>query len=147
MAVLDKLKLSDKVPSAAQKTPEGRLRSKLADAINLQIAAAQAMVNGETFIRRAKRWVDDPETGKRVAKDLPVRFRPWYFQDETGALMLEVRYANRRIEIKPKKPAIEVGEIENLVPTLTLIRDGVLAGELDKQLKEIKQQRRFKKAS
>jgi hypothetical protein len=38
-----------------------------------------------------------------------------------------------------KKPAIEVGKIENIVPTLTLISDAVLAGELDKELKGIKQ--------
>ena len=30
------------------------------------------------------RWVDDPETGERVRKEVPVRFRPWYWKDEQG---------------------------------------------------------------
>ncbi len=61
--------------------------------------------------------------------------------------MLEVRYANKRIELKPKKSAIEVGEPEHLVPTLELLRDAVNAGELDKKLEPIRKEssRRFRK--
>ncbi len=117
------------------------------EGIDLQIAAAKAMLNGETFIRRTPRWIDDPETGERVRKDLPVRFRPWYWKDEQGSYMLEVRHANKRIELKPKKTAIEVGEPERLVPTLELLRDAVNAGELDKKLDAIRKERsrRFRK--
>ena len=57
--------------------------------------------------------------------------------------MLDVRYGNRRLEIKPKKSAIEVGEAENLVPTLETLRQAVNAGELDKLLKEAKSSRKF----
>ena len=35
-----------------------------------------AMLNGETFIRRAMRWMDDPETGERIRQKVPVRSRP-----------------------------------------------------------------------
>ena len=117
------------------------------EGIDLQIAAAKAMLNGETFIRRAPRWIEDAETGERVRKDMPVRFRPWYWKDEQGSYMLEVRYANKRIELKPKKTAIEVGEPEHLVPTLELLRDAVNAGELDKKLDAIRKERskRFRK--
>ncbi len=41
------------------------------------------------------RWVDDPETGERVRKDVPVRFRPWFRKDEQGNTMHEVRYGGR----------------------------------------------------
>ena len=33
---------------------------------DLRIEAAKAMLNGETFVRRAMRRFDDPETGERV---------------------------------------------------------------------------------
>ncbi len=147
MTILEKLNLTEQTRAAAVTSPEARLRGKMLEGIDLQIAAAQAMLNGETFIRRAPRWIEDAETGERVRKDMPVRFRPWYWKDEHGSYMLEVRYANKRIELKPKKTAIEVGEPEHLVPTLELLRDAVVAGELDKKLDAIRKDRskRFRK--
>ena len=53
---------------------------------------------------------------------------------------------NRRIELAPKKPTIEVGVIEKLVPTLTTLRDAVLAGELDKALAQAKPVRKLSKS-
>ena len=89
------------------------------------------------------RWVKDPETDERVRKEVPVRSRPWFWKDEQGSYMLEVRYGNRRLELKPKKSTIEIGEAENLMPTLETLRDAVNAGELDKLLKEAKSSRKF----
>ncbi len=143
MTILSKLTLSDKTKVAMLTSPEAKLRGKMLEALDLQIEAAKAMLNGETYIRKVMRWVDDPETGERVRKEVPVRFRTWYWKDEQGNYMLDVRYGNRRIELKPKKPAIEVGEGENLVRTLETIREAVNAGELDKLLKEAKSSRKF----
>ncbi len=98
-------------------SPEAKLRGKMLEAIDLQIEAAKATLNGETFIRKVMRWVDDPETGERVRKEVPVRFRPWYWKDEQGNYMLDVRYGNRRLEIESKNTSIEVGEAKNLIPT------------------------------
>jgi len=58
-------------------------------------------------------------------------------------------YGNKRLTIKPKKAAIEVGNASNLVPTLELLKEAVEAGELDKVLMAAKEARRaqFKKAS
>ncbi len=72
MTVLSKLNLSDKTEAAMLPSPEAKLRGKRLETLGLQIEAAKAMLNGETFIRRAMRWVDDPETGERVRKDVPV---------------------------------------------------------------------------
>jgi hypothetical protein len=47
------------------------------------------------------------------------------------------------LELKPKKSTIEVGEADNLMPTLENLRDAVNAGELDKLLKEAKSSRKF----
>ena len=60
--------------------------------------------------------------------------------------MLDVRYGNKRIELTPRKPTIEVGETENLIPTLETIKEAVIAGELDKQLAAAKQRRKHQKA-
>ncbi len=143
MTILSKLNLSDKTKAAMLSSPEIKLRGNMLRALDLQIEAAKAMLNGETFIRKAMRWVKDPETGERVRKEVPVRYRPWFWKDEQGNYMLEVRYGNKRLELKPKKSTIEVGEAEKLIPTLETLRDAVNAGELDKLLKEAKSSRKF----
>ena len=143
MTILEKLSFSNKTRAAMLTSPEARLRGKMLEALDLQIAAAKAMLNGETYIRRVMRWVDDPESGERVRKEVPVRHRPWFWKDEQGGYILDVRYGNKRLEIKPKKSAIEVGEADNLVPTLETLREAVNAGELDKLLKEAKSSRKF----
>ncbi len=149
MTILSKLNLTDKARVSAVATPEARVRSKMIEAIDTQIEAATAKANGEAYIRRAKRWVDDPESGERVLKEVPVRFRPWSWTDENGKVMVEVRYGNKRLEIKPKKAAIEVGDASNLVPTLELLKEAVEAGELDKVLMAAKEERsaNFKRRS
>lgn len=46
------------------------------------------------------------------------------------------------IDLKPEKPAIEVRAAESLVPVLQKLREAVLAGELDKVLKDARGTRR-----
>ncbi len=134
MTILSKLNLTDKTKAAMLASPEARGRQKILEAIDNQIAAAKADANGEPFEPRRMRWVMDPETGERTRKEVPLRLRRWWWKDEKGGLMLDVRYGNKRIELAPKKPTIEVGKIENLIPTLETIKEAVIAGELDKQL-------------
>ena len=56
--------------------------------------------------------------------------------------MLTLRHGSKRIELKPGKTAIEVGEEAQLLPTLKLVRQAAAAGELDKLLMTAKEQRR-----
>ena len=78
MTILEKLNLTEKTRAAMLASPEARLRQKMADAIDNQIAAASADANDEQFVLRGMRWVNDPETGERARKDVPLRFRRWW---------------------------------------------------------------------
>ncbi len=49
-------------------------------------------------------------------------------------MVVEGRERQRRVELKPGKSAIEVGETEQLVPALAMLADAVKAGELDEVL-------------
>ena len=60
----------------------------------------------------------DLETGERVREEVLVGFRRWWWSDDAGNVMLDVRHGNRRIELKPGKPTIEVGTTDKLLPTL-----------------------------
>ncbi len=70
-----------------------------------------------------------------------MRFRRWWWSDDTGNVMLDVRYGNRRIELKPGTPTIEVGSADNLLKTIQAVREAVAAGELDKVLMAVKKER------
>lgn len=132
MTILSKLTLSEKTKADLHASPELRARQKLIQAIDSQIAAARSEITGEPMMLKAMRWVDDPETGQRVRRELPLKVRRWWWKDEAGQLMLDVRYGNRRMELMPKKPTIQVGSMEQLVPVLEQVREAVAAGELDK---------------
>ena len=67
--------------------------------------------------------------------------RPWWWNDDTGKVMLEARYGNRSLEIQPGKPTIEIGEQDNPLPVLSMLRQGIAARELDKLLMEAKKAR------
>jgi hypothetical protein len=103
--------------------------------LEIQIEVAKAEAERRTYIRKAPRWVTDPETGERVHKDVPVRVRKWWWKDCNGTLYVQVFYANRPVEIKKGKTSIVLNNPADLVPTLEKIRDAVKAGELDQVLK------------
>ncbi len=52
--------------------------------------------------------------------------------------MLDLRYGNRRVELKPGMSSIEVGEADNLVPTIKLLIEACQNGEMDEVLAKIK---------
>ncbi len=140
MTMLESLKFTDKTRDAGT-SPEGRLRQKLLAAIDLQISAAQAEADGEEFVRQAMRWITDTDTGETVRQEVPVRMRRWWWNDDTGNVMMEVRYGNKPLELQPGKPTIEIGEQDNLLPVLSTLRQGIVAGELDKLLMDAKKAR------
>ncbi len=141
MTMLEKLTFSDKPRAAVLVSPEARLRRKLLDTIDLQISAAEADAKGEEFVRRAMRWITDKDTGEKVRQEVPIRMRRWWWNDDTGKVMMEVRYGNKLLEIHPGKPTIEVGKQDSLVSVLSTLREAVAAGELDKLLMDAKKAR------
>ena len=121
---------------------ENGFRVKLVEAIDLQIAAIQAEQKGEPFKRTVTRWTTNSETGNRDQVVVPVRFRPWWWKDNTGQMFLEIRYANKPVDIRQNKSAIAVGSMDKLIPILEQVKKAVLAGELDRQLVAIIASRR-----
>ena len=97
---------------------------------------------------RGARSVRDAGTGERVRREVPLRFRKWWWLGPDGRVMLDVRYGARRLEIKPKKATVEVGAREELVPVLTLLKEAVAAGELDAVLLAAREERvgRFRRS-
>ncbi len=117
MTILSKLNLSDKTKAAMLTSPEAKLGARGLRRWTYGWKRPRPRSTARPLSVGRCAGVDDPETGERVRKEVPVRFRTWFWNDEQGSYMLDVRYGNRRLEIESKKPAIEVGEAKNLIPT------------------------------
>ena len=63
MTILEKLNLTDKTRAAMLTSPETRVCMKMLDALETQISVVEAEQAGETYVKRASRFVTDTETG------------------------------------------------------------------------------------
>jgi hypothetical protein len=60
--------------------------------------------------------------------------KPRWFTSDNGKLAMNVRYGARMIELAKGKSTVQIVNMEQLVPTLELIKRAVEAGELDAQI-------------
>jgi hypothetical protein len=134
MSALGKLKLVSVV--AGLKSPTISRRNKLTGHLIHQIALAKAAVAGEVFTAKTVKFVTDQESGERKPVEISRRVKPWFFTAPNGKTVLALRYGAKPIEIVKGKNAIEVAGTDELIATLEVIKDAVLAGELDAQIEQ-----------
>jgi len=133
MTALAQLKLvSAKRPT--QMSPALQRRNKVVKRIAEQIELAQAHAEGRTYAPTRMRAVTDKETGETKTVETAKRVKAWWWNNENGKLVLSLRYGAKVVEISKGKQAIEVASADELVPTLTVLRDAVMNGELDAQI-------------
>jgi len=134
MSALSKLKLV--AAHAEKKSPMVLRRAKLTGKLQDQIAAAKAATSGDTYASKRVKFVRDSESGERKAVEIATRVKQWWWKSPTGKINLAIRYGAKQIEIAPKKNAIEVGSMDELVAALGAVKDAVHAGELDAQIEQ-----------
>jgi hypothetical protein len=132
MSTLATLKLSASKKSQAV-NPAVHRRNKLGKKIWEQIELAKAQSIGNSFTTTRFRTIQD-EHGIRRSVEVPKRVRAWWWTAENGKLAINLRYGARAVELAKGKTAVEVGTVNDLIPTLELIKKAVEAGELDAQI-------------
>ena len=85
------------------------------------------------------RTVQD-EQGNSVEK--AKRVKKWFFNNGTAEWFLEVRYANKTIELAINKTAISVANKSKLVETIELVASAVGNGELDTAINKIAEEKK-----
>lgn len=130
MTALSELKLTTaqkptNIPQVQQR------RIKLVKRLWEQAELAKAQQAGTTFSPIKFRTHTDKATGERRQVETNKRVKAWWFVAENGKLALSVRYGTKVLELAKGKYAVEVAAEKDLVATLNVIRDAVLAGELD----------------
>lgn len=109
-------------------------RNRLIAQIWEQTELAKAQQAGKSFTPTKFRSVKDVESGERRNVEVQKRVRAWWWTAENGRIHMHVKYGAKTLELAKGKQAIEVGTLDDLIPTLDMLKAAVVAGELDAQI-------------
>jgi hypothetical protein len=129
MSVIAKLKL---VASKRERnlSPIVVRRNKLAAKIEEQLQLATAQKEGRLYAPKRIKNVTNAE-GERVAVETTKRVKEWYWTTPANKINLCVRYGSKTLELSKGKNAIEISSGDELLATLSMLKEAVIAGELD----------------
>ena len=129
MSVIAKLKL---VASKRERnlSPIVVRRNKLAAKIEEQLLLATAQKEGRLYAPKRIKSVTNAE-GERVAVETTKRVKEWYWTTSSNKINLCVRYGSKTLELSKGKNAIELSTGDELLATLSILKEAVIAGELD----------------
>jgi hypothetical protein len=129
MSVIAKLKL---VSSKRDRNLSPILvrRNKLAAKIEEQLQLATAQKEGRLYAPKRTRAVTN-ELGERVAVETTKRVKEWFWTTPANKIHLSVRYGSKTLELAKGKNAIELNSGDELLATLSMLKDAVIAGEFD----------------
>ena len=115
-------------------SPVQHRRNKLIAKIHEQITAAKARQSGQRHTVTHLRRIKNKETGevRELMAERPVRESWWI--GNAGRVFVELRYGVKPLEFAKGKNAIEVGDLNELIPTLEKLKQATEAGEFDDQL-------------
>lgn len=145
VSLLSSLKVTAR-PENTSTNPLLKRRERLLTKLGIQNEMALALVNGERYIAYREKWQVNPDTKIREMILIPKNVKPWFYK-RNNQYYLEVRYANKPLELQKGLAAIEVGELDNLVPTIETVIQAIVEGELDKLLVPIAPINKTHKAS
>lgn len=111
-------------------------RNKLASKVWEQLQLAKSQIEGTQFVVKKYRSFTDKETGLRKQVEVPKRIREWWFKNEQGKVCVAIKYGTRVLELAKGKHSIEVGDANELIKALELVKQAVELGELDTQLEQ-----------
>ena len=129
MSSIAKLKL---VSSKRERflSPTVARRQKLADKLEEQLALCTAQKNDEIYAPKRIKTVTNAD-GERVRVEVIKRVKEWFWTTSSGKINLSVRYGSKTLELSKGKNAIELSTGDELIATISLLKDAVIAGELD----------------
>jgi hypothetical protein len=108
-------------------------RNKLASKIEEQLQLATAQKEGRLYAPKCIKTVTN-DAGERVAIETTKRVKEWFWTTPANKINLSVRYGSKTLELAKGKNAIELSTGDELLATLSLLKDAVIAGELDEAI-------------
>ena len=126
-----------KLVAAKRSTPQSpaqQRRTKLCKKLHEQMQLATAQAEGRVYAPAKFKTVTDAETGAKRSIETIKKVKQWWWTDSDGKVNLSVRYGAKVLELAKGKNAIEIASADELVPTLSLIKQAVEDGSLDAQI-------------
>ena len=114
-----------------QLTPLQHRRNKLIKKLHEQLECAKATAAGNECVFTRYRSLKNKETGLRTQVEQQYRIKQWWYTNDAGKLVFEMRYGSKSVEIAKGKTGIEVDSAETLVTTIEVLKKAVEAGEVD----------------
>ena len=111
-------------------SPVMHKRQKLCAKLTEQIALGEAEQAGEIYAPKRIKTVTNAG-GERVRVEAIKRVKEWFWTTSSGKINLSVRYGSKTLELSKGKNAIELSTGDELIATISLLKDAVIAGELD----------------
>ncbi|PUE55921.1 DUF6641 family protein [Limnohabitans parvus] len=136
MSALNNLKLVT-AKRAATQTPVQQRRNKLCAKLFEQMQLAQAQAEGRVYAPTKFKTFKNEETGERRSIETAKKLKQWWWTAADGKLNLSIRYGAKVIEISKGKNAIELAGVNELVPTLEIVKQAVADGSLDAQIEAV----------
>jgi len=132
---------------ATAQTPTQQRRSKLSAKLFEQMQLARAQAEGRIYAPTKFKSVKNAESGERRSIETAKRVKQWWWATADGKLNLSIRYGAKVIEISKGKNAIELSSVDELLPTLEIVKQAVEEGSLDAQIDSVSNKLRsaFKK--
>jgi hypothetical protein len=132
---------------ATSQSPTQQRRNKLSAKLFEQMQLARAQAEGRVFAPIKYKTVTDAESGERRSIETTKRVKQWWWATADGKLNLSIRYGSKVIEINKGKNAVELASVDELLPTLEIIKQAVEEGSLDAHIDAVSNKLRsgFKK--
>jgi hypothetical protein len=109
-------------------------RNKLVTKISEQIELAVAKNEGRLYAPKRIKNVTNAD-GERVTVETIKRVKEWFWVTPTNKINLSLRYGSKTLLLNAKGAnAIEVSTANELIDTLSELRNAVNAGELDEAI-------------
>ena len=106
-------------------------RNKLAQKLDEQLQLATAQKEGRLYAPKRIKTVTN-DNGERVAVETTKRVKEWYWTTANNKINLAVRYGSKTLTLNTKgSNCIELSTGDELLATLAILKDAVIAGELD----------------
>jgi hypothetical protein len=111
-------------------------RNRLIEKLQTQIECIRARSEGkEHFVTYTK--ISKGDDGEKLQSQQVKKVRPWWYRSSDGKIVMEIKYANKRIELAKGKTGIEVENLNALIPALQIIIKAIEEGELDGTINSI----------
>jgi hypothetical protein len=128
MSALAKLNLKT-VQRTVKQDPILARREKLVAAIEEQGRVLAAMLAGDEYTVKSKRWQTN-EAGERLRVEHEKRVRAWFFEQDAG-FYVQCRYGSRVLSINGKSNAVFVDKLDDVAGVLDAFKQAAKTGELD----------------